>query len=157
MSVTFHLFWKRRLNTECPILWTSASSMHLSLSQWFIAECKIRICREFADRRQQQQATGWIIPHNQFMCGGRGCTQYAQPNVLINDKFIMFNFVLRNGSKPTEFFRMSANISIQIKEWVQAIINNYQKHLYLYHTTLGQKYCCFIAVVVIGSVEGSRK
>ena len=76
----------------------------------------------------------------------------------------MFNFVvLRNGSKPTEFLRLVQNechpfnILIQIKEWVQAIINNYHKHLYLYHTTLGQKYCCFIAVVVIGSVEGSRK
>ena len=109
-------------------------------------------------RRQEAAAGQWLNNSTHPVhVRGRGCIQYAQPNVLINDKFIMFNFVLRNGSKPTEFFRMSANISIQIKEWVQAIINNYHKHLYLYHTTLGQKYCCFIAVVVIGSVEGSRK
>ena len=109
-------------------------------------------------RRQEAAAAGhWLNTSTQPVHVGRGCSQYAQPNVLINDKFIMFNFVLRNGSKPTEFCRMSANISIQIKEWVQAIINNYHKHLYLYHTTLGQKYCCFKAVVVIGIVEGSRK
>ena len=74
----------------------------------------------------------------------------------------MFNIVLRNGSKPTEFLSLvqnecnPTNISTQIKEWVQAIIN-YHKHLYLHHTTLGQNYCYFKAVVVIGSVEGSRK